>query len=223
MEKLYTVSQQRPGTDCGSYPECLITKFRLKLKKVGTITRPLRYDPKKVKVLVTQSCLTLCDSMDCNSPGSSVHGILQARIQDWVPVSFTSGSSWPKDWTWVSPKLQADFYHLNERFREPLPGKGYLGWKPRYDLNKIHFNNAVGMANRFKRLNLIDKVPEELWMEVSNILQKVLIKTIHKRKKKQKGKMVVSGNLTNSSEKKRNERQRRQGYTHLNAENSQER
>ena len=42
-------------------------------------------------------------------------------------------------------------------------------------------------------------------------------------KKKQKGKMVVLGNLTNSSEKKRNERQRRQGYTHLNAENSQER
>ena len=39
----------------------------------------------KVKVLVPQSCLTLCDPMDCNSPGSSVCGVLQARIQEWLP------------------------------------------------------------------------------------------------------------------------------------------
>ena len=45
----------------------------------------------KVKVLVTQSCLTLCDSMDCSPPGSSVHGILQARILQWVAVSFSRG------------------------------------------------------------------------------------------------------------------------------------
>ena len=39
-------------------------------------------------VLVTQLCLILCDSMDCSSPGSSVHGILQARILEWVAISF---------------------------------------------------------------------------------------------------------------------------------------
>ena len=42
----------------------------------------------KVKVLVTQSYLTLCDPMDCNPPGSSVHGILQARILEWVTIPF---------------------------------------------------------------------------------------------------------------------------------------
>ena len=41
---------------------------------------------KVVKVLVTQSCQTLCDPMDCDPPGSSVHGILQARILEWLAV-----------------------------------------------------------------------------------------------------------------------------------------
>ena len=54
------------------------------------------------KVLVTQSCPTLCDPMDCSPPGSSVHGILQARILEWVAMSFSRGSSQPRDWTWVS-------------------------------------------------------------------------------------------------------------------------
>ena len=40
--------------------------------------------------LVTQSCLTLCDSMDCSLPGTSVHGILQARILEWVVISFSN-------------------------------------------------------------------------------------------------------------------------------------
>ena len=40
---------------------------------------------------VVQSCLTLCDPVDCSPPGSSVHGILQARIQEWVAISFSSG------------------------------------------------------------------------------------------------------------------------------------
>ena len=51
----------------------------------------------KVKVIVTQSCPTLCDLMDYSSPGSSVHGILQARIQEWVVIPFSRGSSWPRD------------------------------------------------------------------------------------------------------------------------------
>ena len=56
----------------------------------------------KVKVLVIQSCLTLCEPMDCSPPGSSVHGILQAGILEWVVMPFSRGSSWPRDWTWVS-------------------------------------------------------------------------------------------------------------------------
>ena len=58
-------------------------------------------------VLVAQLCLTLCDPMDSTPPGSSVHGILQSRILEWVAVPFSRGSSQPRDQTW-SPTLQAD-------------------------------------------------------------------------------------------------------------------
>ena len=51
---------------------------------------------------VAQSCLTLCDPMDCSLPGLSVHGIFQARVLEWVAISFSMGSSQPKDRTWVS-------------------------------------------------------------------------------------------------------------------------
>ena len=53
-------------------------------------------------VLVTQSCPTLCNLMDCSPPGFSVLGILQARIPEWVAISFSRGSLWPRDQTWVS-------------------------------------------------------------------------------------------------------------------------
>ena len=56
----------------------------------------------EMKVLVTQSCPTLCNNMDSSPPGSCVHGILQARILEWVVIPFSRGSSQSKDWTWVS-------------------------------------------------------------------------------------------------------------------------
>ena len=49
-----------------------------------------------------QSCLTLCDAMYCNLPGSYVCEILQARMLEWVATSSSRGSSWPRDWTYVS-------------------------------------------------------------------------------------------------------------------------
>jgi len=52
-------------------------------------------------VLVTQSCRTLCNPMNCSPSGSSVHGLSQARILKWFAIPFTRGSSWPKDWTQV--------------------------------------------------------------------------------------------------------------------------
>ena len=94
METLYTVNKTRLGADCGSNHELLIAKFRLKLKKVGKTTRPLRYDP-----------------------------------------------------------------------------------------NKIPYNYTVEVRNRFKGLDLIDRVPEELWTEVRDIVQEVVIKTIPKKNK----------------------------------------
>ena len=51
----------------------------------------------KVKVLVTQSCSTLCNPMDCSLPGSTVRGILQARTLEWVPIPFSRRSSQARD------------------------------------------------------------------------------------------------------------------------------
>ena len=56
----------------------------------------------EVLVLVTQSCPTFYNPMDCSPSGSSVHGIFQARILQWVAVSFSRGPSWPQGWPWVS-------------------------------------------------------------------------------------------------------------------------
>ena len=56
----------------------------------------------KLKVLVAQACPTLCDPVDCSPPGSSVHEILQARILEWVVISYSQGSSTPRDRTQVS-------------------------------------------------------------------------------------------------------------------------
>ena len=71
--------------------------------------------------LVTQSCPTLCDPMNCSPPASSVHGILQARILEWVALSFSRGSSQPRDWTHVSC-LAGGF------FTSEPPGKPSLGY-----------------------------------------------------------------------------------------------
>ena len=61
-------------------------------------------------MLVAQSCPTLCNPMDYSSPGSPVHGILQAGILEWAATPFSRGSSWPRDWTW------AILYHLSKFF-----------------------------------------------------------------------------------------------------------
>ena len=87
--------------------------------------------------LFTQSCLTLfifCNPMGCSLLGSSVHGILQARILDWVAIPFFRGSSWPRDRTqvssiagrfftiWASREAQiVDYFHIK------APNCGFLG------------------------------------------------------------------------------------------------
>ena len=55
-----------------------------------------------VYLLVAQWYPTVCNPMDCSLPGSSIHGILQARILEWVTIPFFRGSSWPRDWIHVS-------------------------------------------------------------------------------------------------------------------------
>ena len=61
-----------------------------------------KWKSKSLAIFCAQSCLTLCDPMDCSPSGSSLHGILQARILEWVAVSSSRGSSQSRDWTQVS-------------------------------------------------------------------------------------------------------------------------
>ena len=68
----------------------------------------------------------------------------------------------------------------------------------RCDLNQTPYNYTVEVTNRFKGLDLIDRVPEELWREVCDIVKEAVIKTIPKKKEMLKGKMVVLGGITNS-------------------------
>ena len=66
-------------------------------------------------VIIAQSCPTLFDPIDCSLPGSPIHVILQARILEWVAISFSRGSSQPRDWTLVSC----------------IAGRFFTSWAPR--------------------------------------------------------------------------------------------
>ena len=81
----------------------------------------------------------------------------------------------------------------------------------RYELNQIPYDYTVEVRNIFKGLDLIDRVPDELWNEVHDIVQETGIKTIPMEKKCKKRKMAVWGGLTNSCERRRNKKQRRKG------------
>ena len=123
-------AKTRPGADCGSDHELLIAKFRLKLKKVGKITRLLRYD-----------------------------------------------------------------------------------------LNQIPYDYTVEVTNRFKGLDLIDRVPEELWMEVRDIVQEAVIKTIPKKKKYKKAKWLSDEALQIAMKRREvKDKGKMEKYIHFNAD-----
>ena len=85
---------------------------------------PVLYFPRdwdEVKVLVTQSCLTLCNPMDYSPPGSSVHGISQTRILEWVPIPFSRGSSQPRDQTCAS-YIEDGFFTISATEEAQLTG-----------------------------------------------------------------------------------------------------
>ena len=89
----------------------------------------------------------------------------------------------------------------------------------RYDLNQIPYDYAVEVRNRFRGLDLIDRVPDELRNEVCDIVQETGIKTIPMEKK---CKMAVWGGLTNSCEKKRSEKLRRKRDIPIRMQSSKE-
>ena len=89
----------------------------------------------------SHSCVWLSDPTDCSPPGYSVHGILQARIPEWVSISYPRRSSWPKDQTWVLWIL----------------GRFFIDWATRaFTLSMffkcINFDNMYGKRNSFLQL-----------------------------------------------------------------------
>ena len=89
----------------------------------------------------------------------------------------------------------------------------------RYDLNQIPDDYTVEVTNRFKGLDLIDRVPEELWMGVHDIVQEAGIKTIPKKKKCKKAKWLSEEALqTGMKRREAKGKGEKERYTHLNAE-----
>ena len=89
----------------------------------------------------------------------------------------------------------------------------------RYDPNQIPYNYTVEVTNKFKGLDLIDRVPEELWMEVCDIVQEAVIKTIPKKRRCKQAKWLFEEDLQ-IAEKRREVKgkEEKERYTHLNAE-----
>ena len=119
-------------------------------------------------ILVTQSCLTLCNSMDCSPPDSSVHGIRQVRILEWVAIPFSRESSWLRDQTWVS--CIAGAFFTIQATREALkctlewmyPPK-FVCWSPIFQYLRMWLYLEVGLLKWWLRLN------EILWVHLSNM------------------------------------------------------
>ena len=121
----------------------------------------------------------------------------------------------------IRPEADCGSVHelLIAKFRLKLKKVGKTTRPFRYDLNQIPYDYIVEMTNRFKGLDLIDRVPEELWMEVHDFVQEAVIKTILKKKKCKKAKWLSEEALQiaekRTEAKGKGEKER---YTHLNAE-----
>ena len=125
----------------------------------------------------------------------------------------------------TSPELAGGFFTASATDHELLIAKFRLKskkvWKTtgpfRYDLNQILYDHTVEVMNRFKGFDLVDKVPEELWMEIGNIVQKAVTKTIPKKKKDKKAKWL-SEEALHTAEKRSEVKGKREKerYTHLN-------
>ena len=103
----------------------------------------------------------------------------------------------------------SDHELLIAKFRLKLKKVGKTTRPFRYDLNQIPYDYTLKVRNRFKGLDLIDRVPNELWMEIHDIVQETGIKTIPKKKKCEKAKWLSEETLQIAV--KRREKQRRKG------------
>ena len=120
---------EKPAPRSGEWPPLAATRESLQ-----EATKAQRTESQSE---AAQSCPTLRDPRDCSPPGSSVHGTFQARGLEWVAISFSRGSSWPRDWT-MSPASQADPLPAEPPGKPPDPAQPKINkiiWKKK--LNKV--------------------------------------------------------------------------------------
>ena len=97
--------------------------------------------------LIAQSCLTLCDPTDYSPLGSSLHGISQIRILEWVAISFSRGSSWPRDWTQVSSISCIDRWILYQWATREAPSSAIFLNNKIVNILVIHFFGGRGFPD----------------------------------------------------------------------------
>ena len=108
---------------------------------------------------------------------------------------------------------------LIAKFRLKLKKVGKITRPFKYDLNQIPYDYTVEVTNRVKGLDLIDRVPEEQWTEVHDIVQEAVIKTIPKKKKCKTAKRLSEEALRIAEKRREAEgKGEKERYTHLNAE-----
>ena len=116
-------------------------------------------------------------------------------------------------------QIQTEIEESRENHYDQVWPKSNQVWKTRHDLNQIPYDYTVEVKNRFKELDLIDRVPEKLWMEVRDIVQEAVIKTILKEKKPKKAKWFSEEALQIAEKRREAEgKGEKKRYTHLNAE-----
>ena len=144
--------------------------------------------------------------------------------QHWNQIDYILCSQkWRSSIQSAKTRLGTDYGSDHElliaKFRLKLKKVGKTTRPFRYDLNQIPYDYTVEVRNRFKGLNLIDRVPDELWMEVCDIVQETGMKTIPMKKKCKKAKWL-SGEALQIAVKRREVKSKgeKERYTHLNAE-----
>ena len=153
--------------------------------------------------------------------------MVSTKIRLIIYFAAEDGDTLYSEKTRLGADCGSDHELLIAKFRLKLKKVGKTTRAFRYDLNQIPYDYRVEVTNRFKGLDLIDRVPEELWTEVCDILQEAVIKTIPKKKKCKEAKWLpeeafqIPVKRRDAKSKGKKER-----YTHLNAEfqkNSRER